>query len=197
MKKNLNDISILNYTLHLIIGEDIPTNIPDKFNVIKLYICDNNNNLSLYADISLPYLINHLEFLNIKGDPRYFFEEGFDPQTQICRYRCEIKPLGKMKGVYRILNGQRSKIMTIKPLCELDNKETNVNFTEKYKNLINTNISKKWLPNPETEYVPTKPDLVKLADQTIENGFVETYCLDESENKQLRLIRNNKNKSHY
>lgn len=203
MRKKSHDILISKYILHLIVGEDIPANIPTQFHTVKLYIRDKDNKLNLYADISLPYLINHSEFLDIKGDPRYFFEEGHDTQTKICKYRCEIKPFGEMKGVYRILNGKRVKIMTIEPLCELDNKlcikdnetlnEKIINFTEKYEHLINTDIPKKSLPNLGTGYVPQVPDLVEHADKTTENGLVENYCIDEAEFKQLRLIKNNKN----
>ena len=43
--------------LHLVIGEDIPGNILNEFDIVKLYGRDKNGNLSLYADISLPYLV--------------------------------------------------------------------------------------------------------------------------------------------
>lgn len=46
--------------------------------------------------------------------------------------------------------------MTIEPLCELDNKmldEKFINITQKYVDLMNTDISKKWLLNSETTYV--------------------------------------------
>jgi len=123
MRKKLHDILIEDYILHLVVGEDIPVNAPNEFHMVKLYIRDKDNNLNLYADISLPYLINHSEFLDIEDDPRYFFKEGYDSETKGCKYICEIKPLGTMKGVYRILNGQPIKIRDIEPLCEI---ETNV-----------------------------------------------------------------------
>lgn len=47
----------------------------------------------------------------------------------------------------------------------------------------------KWMPNPETRDVPIEHDLVQLAKKNVENGFVENYCLDEYDSKQLRLIR--------
>lgn len=109
--------------LHLVVGEDIPQNVPNEFYMVSLYVRDKDNNLNLYADISLPYLINHSEFLNIKGDPRYIFKEGYDTETKGCKYICEIKPLGDLKGIYRVLNGQYIKIQSIDPLCEL---ETNI-----------------------------------------------------------------------
>ena len=121
MMKKLHDKLMDDYTLHLVVGEDIPANAPDEFHIIKLYVRDKEDNLKLYADISLPYLINHSEFLDIKDDPRYFFKEGYDLDTKGCKYICEIKPLGNMNGVYRILNGQSIKIMSIDPLCELKN----------------------------------------------------------------------------
>ena len=120
IRKELYNLLIDDYILHLVVGEDIPTNAPDEFHKVKLYVRDKDDNLNLYADISLPYLINHSEFLDIKDDPRYFLKEGYDPQTEGCRYICEIKPLGSMKGVYRILNGQSIKIMPIEPLCKLE-----------------------------------------------------------------------------
>ncbi|MBE6152773.1 MAG: hypothetical protein E7166_00905 [Firmicutes bacterium] len=121
MRKKLHNILIENYTLHLVIGEDIPNNAPKEFHIVKLYVRDKDNNLKLYEDISLPYLINHSEFLDIEDDPRYFFKEGYDPETNGCKYICEIKPFGTMKGVYRILNGQPIKIGNIEPLCKFEN----------------------------------------------------------------------------
>lgn len=108
------------FKLHLIVGEDIPENSPEKFSMIALYVRDKDGNLNLYADISLPYLINRSEFLNIDGDPRYIFKEKYEQETKICRYICEVKPFGSMKGIYRILNGQRIKIQSIEPLCEVE-----------------------------------------------------------------------------
>ena len=78
--------------------------------------------LNLYANISLPYFINYVKFLDIKDDPRYFFYEGYDLQTKSCKYICEIKPFGTMKGIYRVLDGKNFKIDNIEPLCELENK---------------------------------------------------------------------------
>lgn len=78
-----------------------------------------------------------------------------------------------------------------KPIIE-KSKESNskfINFAEKYADLISTDFPREWLPDPETGYVPPKHDLRKLADTVAENGFVEKYCLDEDEVKQLRLIR--------
>ena len=76
-------------------------------------------------------------------------------------------------------------------------KETNgkyINFAEKYADLICTDFPREWLPNPETGYVPPKHDLGKMADTISENGFVEKYCLDEDEVKQIRLIRHYRKK---
>lgn len=110
-----------NFRLHLIVGEDVPLDAPKQFHMVSMYIRNKEGKLDLYAELSLPYLINHWEFLNNEDDPRYFFSEGYDPKTKIRRYRCEIQPLGNMKGVYRILDGQRIKIMSIEPLCKLEN----------------------------------------------------------------------------
>ena len=74
-RKELYNLLMEDYILHLIVGEDIPTNVPNEFHIVKLYIRDKEGNLNLYADISLPYSINHSEFLDIKDDPRYFFKE--------------------------------------------------------------------------------------------------------------------------
>jgi len=126
MRKKVHDMLISDYVLHLVVGEDIPSNAPDEFHTVKLYVRDKDGNLCLYADISLPYLINHSEFLDIKDDPRYFFYERYDPETKGCRYTCEIKPFGTMKGVYRILNGDHIKICSIEPLCELENNKVNI-----------------------------------------------------------------------
>lgn len=110
--------------LVLVIGEDIPANAPEQFNTVKMYVRDKNGNINLYANISLPYLINYSKFLDIEGDPRYFFYEDYDFETNGCRYICEIKPFGDLKGIYRILNGMTIKIKDINPLYEdkTDNK---------------------------------------------------------------------------
>ena len=65
-----------------------------------------------------------------------------------------------------------------------------INFAEKYADLICTDFPREWLPDPETGYVPPEHDLGEMADTISENGFVEKYCLDEDEVKQIRLIRN-------
>ena len=109
-----------NAVLHLVIGEDIPSNMPNEFDKVKLYVRDKSGNLNSYAEISLPYLINYAEFLDIKDDPRYFFMEEYDFETKCCKYICEIKPLGMMKGIYRVLNGERLKIGNIEPLYEFE-----------------------------------------------------------------------------
>lgn len=130
MRKKLYDMLISDYILHLVIGKDIPDNVPSEFNFVKLYVRDEDDNLNLYADISLPYLINYSEFLDIKEDPRYFFKEGYDPETKCCKYTCEIKPLGDKKGVYRIFNGQSIKIMDIEPLSEVNEKDKTRSLTK-------------------------------------------------------------------
>lgn len=137
MRKKLYDKLIEDYIFHLVIGEDIPENVPEEFHILKLYVRDKNDKLQLYADISLPYLINHSEFLNIEGDPRYYFKQGYDPQTGGCQYFCEVKPCGEKKGVYRILNGDSFKIISIDPLCEFptDTKEDTSDIKKHVKSL--------------------------------------------------------------
>ena len=125
MRKNLYN------ELALIIGEDIPSNAPGEFNAIKLFVRDESGNLNLYEDITLPYLINYSKFLDIDGDPRYFFYEDYDFETKGCKYICEIKPFGNMKGVYRIINGMPIKIMSIEPLCEVKNTDKGYTLTKK------------------------------------------------------------------
>jgi len=128
MKNNQEELR-----LHLVIGEGIPSNTPNKFNKVSLYIRENDDSLKLYADVSLPYLINHSEFLDIEDDPRYIFKEGYDSETKGCKYICEIKPFGTMKGVYRVLNGTNIKIMTIEPLYESEKDEKPYTLTKKNK----------------------------------------------------------------
>ena len=132
-RKELDNLLIEDYTLHLVVGEDIPANVPNEFHIVKLYIRDKEGNLNLYADISLPYLINNSEFLDFEDDPRYFFKEGYEPETKCCKYICQIKPLGTMKGVYRIFNGQPIKIRDIEPLCEIENNVKAHTLTKKNK----------------------------------------------------------------
>lgn len=54
MRKKLYDMLISDYILHLVVGENIPDNVPSEFNFVKLYVRDEDDNLNLYADISLP-----------------------------------------------------------------------------------------------------------------------------------------------
>lgn len=130
-RKELYNLLIDDYILHLVVGEDIPDNAPAEFHMIKLYVRDEDDNLKLYADISLPYLINHSEFLNIiEDDPRYIFHECYDSKNKSCRYTCMIKPFGDMKGIYRILNGQLIKIQSIEPLCELEKNNEQYNLVK-------------------------------------------------------------------
>ena len=68
--------------LHLIIGEDIPNDAPKEFSKVALYIRDKEKNLNLYTEVSLPYLINHSEFLDYEGDPRYLFMEDYDSKNK-------------------------------------------------------------------------------------------------------------------
>lgn len=119
MSYNEQDKIISDYMLNLIIGKDIPSDAPKEFSNIKMYIQDDNDNLNLYADIHIPYLINYSEFLNIENDPRYYLYEDYDLKTKGHNHMVELKPFGQRKGVYRILNGQSIKVCDINPLCEI------------------------------------------------------------------------------
>ena len=68
----------------------------------------------------MPYTFNYAEFLDIEGDPRYYFKEGYNPKYKTCKYTCELKPLGVKKGAYRILNGNYIKICDIDNLFEVE-----------------------------------------------------------------------------
>lgn len=52
-RKELYNLLIYDYMLHLVVGEDIPTNVPAEFHKVKLYVRDKDDNLNIYADISL------------------------------------------------------------------------------------------------------------------------------------------------
>ena len=56
-----------------------------------------------------------------------------------------------------------------------------IDFSQKYANLMPEAgvFPKRWLPNPETGEVPTEHDVFELAETTVENGFVENYCLSD------------------
>lgn len=105
--------------LHLVIGEPLPGNSPKEFSDIVLYTREDDNSLKIYAEVSLPYLINYAEFFNeIEGDPRYFFEEDHSPDGKSCKYRCELQPLGERAGVYRLGFNYPIKIRSIEPICK-------------------------------------------------------------------------------
>jgi hypothetical protein len=127
------------YILNIIIGEDIQDKVSSTFNTIKIYVKDDNINSNLYAYISIPYIINHVEFLDIEDDPRYYLYEGYDFETKGYKHMVEIKPLGERKGVYRILNGQNIKVCDINPIFEV---EQNKNQTSNIKKISRKN--KKW-----------------------------------------------------
>ncbi len=102
--------------LKLIIGEGIPEDIQYEFSEIEFYIKDGDN-LTLYAEVVLPYIINHAEaMLDIEGDPRYTIYEAYEKENKGCRYLCLVKPLGELMGVYRLGLGSPFKIREIKPL---------------------------------------------------------------------------------
>lgn len=109
--------------LNLIIGEGIPEDVPALFNTILLYLKDENGEPKLYSKFVLPYLINYSEFMDIPGDPRYFFYEGYDKQYNSCRYRCMVQPLGESAGIYRIMNDGPKKIRPITPIVEAPTEE--------------------------------------------------------------------------
>ena len=104
--------------LKIIIGEEIPEDVQYEFNEIEFYTREDDC-LKLYAVVTLPYLINHAEsMLDIDGDPRYEFYEGYDEENRSCRYHCLVKPLGNLKGVYRLGLGDPFKIREVNPLEE-------------------------------------------------------------------------------
>lgn len=128
MRKRLYNEFIADHTLHLVIGEGIPDNIPEEFHIIKLYIRDKDNNLKLYSDISLPYSINYSKFENSIGDDyKYIFKEEYDFETKKSKYACMLKPLGDDKGLYRIFNDKLIKIQSIEPLCNIELKSVSEN----------------------------------------------------------------------
>lgn len=109
--------------LNLIIGEAIPEDAPDLFNIVLLYLRGENGELKLYSRIELPYLINYSEFMDITGDSRYFLYEGYDKQHHFCKYRCMIKPLGERAGVYRLMGVNPMKIRSINQIEETPTEE--------------------------------------------------------------------------
>ncbi len=88
--------------INIVIGETVT--VTNESNIINLYI-RTNDKLELYSTIKIPYIINHVDLLDIPEDPRYFLYEGYEKENQGCKYRLMLKPLGNLKGVYRILNG--------------------------------------------------------------------------------------------
>lgn len=74
--------------------------------------------------MSLPYSINYSEFKNVsEDDPRYIFKEVYEPDTKCCKFTCVVKPFRERKEVYRILNFDFIKIMSIDPMIEVDSEE--------------------------------------------------------------------------
>lgn len=108
-----------NDTLCLVIGEDIPEDRPEEYYKVDLYKRNESGELELYANITLPYIINHAElFVVDEEDPRYFMHEGYEKETGGCRYSCMIKPYGEFKGVYRLGLTYPIKIRDINVLIE-------------------------------------------------------------------------------
>ena len=106
-------------TLSLVIGEDIPEDRPSEYYKIDLYKRLGTGDIVLYAEIVLPYLVNHAElFVVDEEDPRYFMYEGYEEETGGCRYSCMIKPYGEFRGVYRLGLTYPFKIRDINVLIE-------------------------------------------------------------------------------
>lgn len=102
--------------LKIIIGDDLPDDVPNIFNEIDFYIKDVDD-LTLYANVTLPYLINHVEaFLEIEDDPRYIFYEGYEEENGNSQYICVVKPLGELRGIYRLGLGTPFKVRNVEAI---------------------------------------------------------------------------------
>lgn len=111
--------------LKIIIGEDIPEDRPEEYSKIDFYLKNEVGEDILYAHVDLPYLINHGEaLLENTDDPRYFFYEGYDEDVKGCRYACVVKPLGALKGVYRLGLDFPFKIKNIDVINDQEKKRT-------------------------------------------------------------------------
>ena len=96
-----------------------------------MYVRDKNGNINLYANISLPYLINYSKFLDIEGDPRYFFYEDYDFELGDITYIEDREFFG-----YSLIDGTtpyREEIIVSEITTELDAPEKNSIKVQNYK----------------------------------------------------------------
>ena len=106
-----------NNKLIIVIGEK-PTNVPKEFSTIEMYYRKKDKSLEYYGTINSMFNFNYVSpFLCIKEDPRYFLEEGHTENG--CRFRCVLKPVGKSKGLYRLIGGDPHKVDSFEPTTEL------------------------------------------------------------------------------
>lgn len=68
-----------------------------------------------------------------------------------------------------------------------------IDFNEEFKDLICENIPLSESSDPETGALVQEIDLYDLASKTVENGFVEKFCLSNEDEEKLKKIRNVKN----
>lgn len=106
--------------LILVIGEK-PSVVPNEFSIIEMYYRKKDKSLEYYGTVNSMFNFNHVSFLNVPGDPRYYFEEGHSANG--FKFRCELKVVGSKKGLYRLIGGYATKIATFTPICELKNKK--------------------------------------------------------------------------
>jgi len=153
---------------------------------------------TLYGPITLsiqiPIINNNLDFENTKI--RVLDEECLQPYLPF--YQPKLYKGNDFLEMVILEYNKKMDELVLKGL--LENKSVNlendnslssqtIDFRKKYANLINEELLRKWLPNPETGDIPYEPNLEELAVKTTENGYVEKYCLSSDQVKHLRLIR--------
>lgn len=103
--------------LILVVGEK-PTNIPKSFSTIEMYYRKKDKSLEYYGTINSMFNFDYVSpFFCISSDPRYYLEEGHTENG--CRFRCQLKPVGNNKGLYRIIGGTSHKVATFEATTEI------------------------------------------------------------------------------
>lgn len=106
-----------NNKLILIIGEK-PTNVPEVFSTIEMYYRKKDKSLEYYGTLNSMFNFDYVSpFFCISSDPRYYLEEGHTENG--CRFRCQLKPVGNNKGLYRIIGGTSHKVATFEATTEI------------------------------------------------------------------------------
>lgn len=143
---------------------------------------------TITLNIIIPFIIDKIDLNNL--EIRVLNEEDLQPYIPFYQVN-EYRNNEFLENVILRYNQEMDELVK-KGIFEKVNEDELISFREKYRDLIDRNIKKRYLLDPETGYIPNEPNLEELTDK--EDEFLENYCLDEDDSKRLRLIRESRRK---